>query len=106
YHYNGDERIISNGSQLQTGGKLSFRLKTSGGMIEPIEKVSVIWEVSNGGTDSHSSHQEIYIKGRNEDSDMFAFKRDLSYYGTHLLRCQIRNSKKGTITRIFKVIGV
>ncbi len=106
YHHNGDERIVPNGSQLKTGGKLSFRLKTSGGMIEPIEKVSVIWEVSNGGTDSDSSHQEIYIKGRNEDSDMFAFKRDLSYHGTHLLRCQIRNSQKGIITRVFKVIGV
>ena len=106
YKHSGTERNVPNGSQLQIGGELIFRLKTSGGMIEPIKKVRVIWEVSNGGTDFDSSHQEIYSKVENEDGNMFVFKRDLAYCGTHLLRCQIRNSQKGIITRIFKVIGV
>lgn len=71
-----------------------------------IVKVRVVWEVSNGGIGTHSSHQEIYFKGRAEDNNMFTFSRDLSYYGTHLLRCKISNARKGTITRIFKVVGV
>ena len=93
-------------SKLSVGGKLYFKLKTAGGIIDPIEKVRVVWEVSNGGIGTHSSHQEIYFKGRAEDNNMFTFSRDLSYYGTHLLRCKISNARKGTITRIFKVVGV
>lgn len=87
-------------------GSLHFKLKTAGGIIEPIEKILVVWEVSNGGIGTYSSHQEIYFKGRAEDNNMFTFSRELSYYGTHLLRCKISNAKKGAITRIFKVVGV
>ena len=106
YSQNGEEKSVSNGSKLSVGGKLYFKLKTAGGIIDPIEKVRVVWEVSNGGIGTHSSHQEIYFKGRAEDNNMFTFSRDLSYYGTHLLRCKISNARKGTITRIFKVVGV
>ena len=106
YSQNGEEKSVPNGSKLSVGGKLYFKLKTSGGIIDPIEKVRVVWEVSNGGIGTHSSHQEIYFKGRAEDNNMFTFSRDLSYYGTHLLRCKISNARKGTITRIFKFVGV
>ena len=54
----------------------------------------------------------LYVRQHNdkkynpEDNNMFTFSRDLSYYGTHLLRCKISTRRKGTITRIFKVVGV
>lgn len=101
-----DSFVYSFFSIFCKAGKLYFKLKTAGGIIDPIEKVRVVWEVSNGGIGTHSSHQEIYFKGRAEDNNMFTFSRDLSYYGTHLLRCKISNARKGTITRIFKVVGV
>ena len=106
YSQNGEERAVPNGSVLCVGGTLHFKLKTAGGIIDPIEEVHVVWEVSNGGIGTYSSHQEIYFKGHAEDNNMFTFSRDLSYYGTHLLRCKISNRRKGTITRIFKVVGV
>ena len=106
YSQNGEEKSVPNGSNLCVGGTLHFKLKTAGGIIEPIEKILVVWEVSNGGIGTYSSHQEIYFKGRAEDNNMFTFSRELSYYGTHLLRCKISNAKKGAITRIFKVVGV
>lgn len=106
YSQNGDKKSVLNGSSLCIGGKLYFKLKTAGGIIDPLEKVHVVWEVSNGGTGSDRSHQEIYFKKPDEDKNIFAFSRDLAYYGTHLLRCKIINTKKGTITRIFKVVGI
>lgn len=106
YSQNGEEKSVPNGSNLCVGGTLHFKLKTAGGIIEPIEKILVVWEVSNGGIGTYSSHQEIYFKGQAEDNNMFTFSRELSYYGTHLLRCKISNAKKGAITRIFKVVGV
>ena len=93
------DRLLQNRSD--TAGRFY-----SYGIIEPIEKILVVWEVSNGGIGTYSSHQEIYFKGRAEDNNMFTFSRELSYYGTHLLRCKISNAKKGAITRIFKVVGV
>ena len=106
YSQNGEERAVPNGSVLCVGGTLHFKLKTAGGIIDPIEEVHVVWEVSNGGIGTYSPHQEIYFKDHAEDNNMFTFSRDLSYYGTHLLRCKISNRRKGTITRIFKVVGV
>lgn len=50
--------------------------------------------------------KDARIESLLETSNMFTFSRDLSYYGTHLLRCKISNARKGTITRIFKVVGV
>ena len=96
---------VANGSRLSIGGELHFEIKTKGGMIEPIDKVSVWWEVSNGGIGTDRSHQEIYYKGKREVTDKFHFVRSLSFYGTHLLRCHINNTKKGSIVRIFKVTG-
>lgn len=106
YTYGDSTKPVVNGSRLPVGGELIFSVKTSGGIIEPINSVHVWWEVSNGGIDKDKSHQEIYYKGKDEGTDKFHFKRILSYYGTHLLRCRLSNSKKGSITRVFKVIGV
>ncbi|MDD3228049.1 MAG: hypothetical protein PHE09_02430 [Oscillospiraceae bacterium] len=97
---------VANGDRLSVGGDLYFAIKTKGGIIEPIEKVCVWWEVSNGGINAHKSHQEIYFKGKSEEYDKFRFVRSLSFCGTHLLRCHIKNTTKGSITRIFKVIGI
>jgi len=105
YEHNGQNLSVENGAVLPIGGTLHFTLKTYGGIIEPFHDVRVIWEVSNGGILSDSAHQEIYFKGKDEESGLFSFSRSLSYYGTHLLRCQINNRHKGSITRIFKVVG-
>lgn len=66
----------------------------------------VLWEVSNGGKWESKTHQEIYYKGSNEDDGPLSFKRELSYKGTHLLRCRFSNRNKGSITKIFSVTGV
>lgn len=89
-----NEKSVPNGSKLSVGGKLYFKLKTAGGIIDPIEKVRVVWEVSNGGIGTHSSHQEIYFKGQAEDNNMFTFSRDLSYYGIPSSQMQNKQRQK------------
>lgn len=106
YKFGDSMNSVANGSRLSVGGELFFSIKTSGGIIEPIDKVSVCWEVSNGGTNDDKSHQEIYYKSKDEGTDMFHFERSLSFRGIHLLRCCFVNSIKGKIIRIFKIIGV
>lgn len=106
YEYNSHKNPVANESVLPIGGTLHFVLKTSGGIVEPIQDVRVIWEVSNGGILSDSAHQEIYFKGKDEETGLFSFSRSLSYHGTHLLRCQINNRRKGSITKIFKIVGI
>lgn len=106
YMHNGETAMVSSGCYLPVGGKLKFKLKTTGGIIDPIQKVNVWWEVSNGGINPDSTHQEIYYKGKSESDELFSFSRDLSYVGTHLLRCYFVNSPKGSITKIFVVNGV
>jgi len=70
---------VVNGSRLAVGGELYFATKTSGGIIEPIEKVHVWWEVSNGSINEDKSRQEIYDKGADEGTDRFHFERSLSF---------------------------
>jgi len=106
YTLDGNTKEIANGSSQVIGGELSFEAKTFGGMREPIDKVQIWWEVSNGGTGTCKSHQEIYYKGDDEETGMFRFNRLLSYRGTHLLLCRIHNKAKGSITRIFRITGV
>ena len=53
-----------------------------------------------------SEHHEIYYKGKDEGDGKYHFSRELSYEGTHLLRCRICNLTKGFVqTRIFVVKG-
>ena len=106
YTCNGKTQAVFSGRCLPVGGTLEFKLKTSGGIILPIEKIKVHWEVSNGGINSDSAHQEIYDKHKGESDGPFSFSRNLSYIGTHLLRCRLYNAQKGSITKIFVVTGV
>lgn len=105
YTYKGETYQISNYDELPIGGRLNFKLETKGGIIEPFQKVHVDWEVSNGGKGKHKSHQEIYYKGKNESDGILSFSRDLSFNGTHLLRCHLYNRDKGYITKVFCVKG-
>ena len=97
---------IENGSTLKTGGTLCFTVLPKKGISEPISKVQVFWEVSNGGKGLDSTHQEIYYKTKEEDDKIFSFERELAYVGTHLLRCRLYNSSKGSITKIFYINGI
>lgn len=98
---------VKNGEKISIGCGLQFKANTRGGLLEPIEKLDVHWEVSNSGKDEDSHHQEIYNKHPNELGPKFSFARELSYKGKHLLRCRIINNKyKYDITNIFVVEGI
>lgn len=104
---NGIETEVFNNSTVITGCHLKFSIDSFGGLIEPFDKISVVWEVSNGGKYSDYTHQEIYYKGKNESGGILSFSRDLVFKGTHLLRCRIRNKqKKYDVTQIFVVKGI
>lgn len=101
---NGVETALENNTTTLKGGSLKFSIESYGGLIEPFNKVSVLWEVSNGGKYSDYMHQEIYYKGKDESDGILSFSRDLSFSGTHLLRCRVKNShKKLDITQVFVV---
>lgn len=101
---NGIETTLDSGAATLKGALLKFTIDSYGGLIEPINKVSIWWEVSNGGRYSDYMHQEIYHKGKNESDGKLSFSRELSFSGIHLLRCRIINSHKNVdITKIFVV---
>ncbi len=104
---NGNQRsIVNSGDSLKIGGNLEFTITSKGQLIEPIYKVTVTWEVSNGGINDHHEHQEIYYKKNDERGGSLKFHRDLSYEGKHLLRCRVKNSRKNfDITKVFIVEG-
>jgi len=103
----GKQEEVINNSNLNIGCTLKFSIVSNGGLIEPFDKLSVFWEVSNGGQDIHSEHQEIYYKGKDETDGLLSFSRELSFIGTHLLRCRIKNKKKHyDVTQIFIVNGI
>lgn len=97
---------VENGSCQPIGTKLSFSLESWGGVLNPHECPSILWQVSNNGIRKDDDHHEIYFKDKNEQSADDAFGRDLAFVGTHLLRCQVRNKKKGfDETKVFVVRG-
>ena len=74
--------------------------------INSTDKITVVWQVVNAGYGDDSEHHEIYYKGKDEGDGKYHFSRELSYEGTHLLRCRICNLTKGFVqTRIFVVKG-
>lgn len=76
-------------------------------LLESPQDVDIKWEVSNGGINEDSGHQEIYFKGKNEEERMTSFCRKVAYEGKHLLRCKVNNKKKKMqATQIFIVNGV
>ena len=103
----GCSELVKNGESIPVGGKLKFEINSWGNIINEKDCISIIWEVSNSGVDKDYEHQEIYYKGKEENDGKFKFSRDLSYKGTHLLRCKINNANKAfSGTRVFVVKGV
>ncbi|MBP3818889.1 MAG: hypothetical protein J6H31_11375 [Butyrivibrio sp.] len=98
---------VKNGSYQPIGKKLSFSLESWGGVLNPQENPRIWWQVSNNGVGKDDNHHEIYYKGKKEQSGDDAFRRDLAFEGTHLLRCRVKNVKKGfDETRVFVVKGL
>ena len=95
------------GDDFPIGCSLDFSVQSSFGIVEPFTDVSITWEVSNGGIKGDHDHQEIYYKKKSEPKPKHKFTREVSYVGTHLLRCKVRNKKKKIYaTQIFVVNGV
>lgn len=104
---NGLESIVESGDTINTDCNLKFTIETYGGIIEPVNELSIYWEVSNGGKLDHHEHQEIYYKGKDESDGLFSFSRELVYKGTHLLRCRVFNKKKKySVTKIFSIEAI
>lgn len=99
----------SSGDEIKVGNKLRFAVKTTGGLRADMSKVRYVFEVSNGGADEHDHHKEIYFKRKNETGEAHTFERDVSYVGTHLLRCNVYQKGGGDAhdaQTIFVVKGV
>lgn len=106
-YINGKKEDVINNAYIEIGCNLKFSIEPYGELIEPFNQLKVIWEVSNGGQGKDFFHQEIYYKGENETDGLLSFSRDLSYVGTHLLRCRVINKKrKYDITQVFVVNGI
>lgn len=93
---------VEHKSTLNKGVNLKYTLKSEGGLLDPIDKLNVYWEVSNCGINEDEIHQEVYYKSKKELDEKLYFTRDLQYSGRHLLRCRVKNSNKNVdITKIF-----
>lgn len=93
---------VEHKSTLNKGEKLKYSLKTEGGLLDPVNKLEVYWEVSNCGINEDEIHQEVYHKSKKELDKKLYFSRDLQYSGRHLLRCRVINKNKNVdITKIF-----
>lgn len=102
---NGESKIVNSGDEIKVGCSLKFSIFSWGDIIN--DNTLIYWEVSNGGTGDDFEHQEIYHKGNEEKTEKYKFERELSYKGTHLLRCRIINHKKNfDETKIFVVKGI
>lgn len=107
--YNGNQDCKSSGSNFLIGTNLEFSIIAHGGLLDPTGSIETWWEVSNGSVNNDHEHQEIYYKSKNEDErdERFKFCREVRYEGKHLLRCGVKNRKKGfDVTKIFIVNGV
>lgn len=102
---NGELKIVNSGDEIKVGCSLKFSISSWGDIIN--DNTLIYWEVSNGGIGEDFEHQEIYRKGNEEKTEKYKFERELSYKGTHLLRCRIINSRKNfDETKIFVVKGI
>lgn len=90
-------------STLSKGRNLVYQIQSDGGgLLDPIDKVSVSWEVSNFSLYEDEMHQEIYYKNEDELKEKLKFSRNLEFQGTHLLRCRVKNpNKNADITKVF-----
>ena len=98
---------IENGTKQPVNQKLYFKLIDKGRILLEADNPRVIWEVCNAGEENDDKHHEIYFKRKDENDGKYRFSRDLSFKGTHLLRCRVTNRKKKYAqTIIFVVHGV
>ena len=103
----GNNQIIKSGDTCQVGKTLYFKvLNNTENFLSNDSKLAVSWQVCNAGQGKDIDKHEIYCKDRNEPGDMFSFTRELVFVGTHLLRCTVKNSKKGVQTVVFAIHGV
>lgn len=99
--------VIQSGSEVEIGYQLKFSIIGLGDIINTTDKIDVWWQVCNVGMESDYEHKEIYYKAKDEADEKYAFSRELSYKGKHLLRCRVINKQKrfdGTL--VFVVEGV
>lgn len=105
--FNGTKSYKFSGDSFKIGSSLKFNIKSNQGILEPFNEFTTWWEVSNGGINAYHDHQEIYYKNDSEKGGKLIFERDVSFEGTHLLRCRVKNKlKKIDITKIFIVNGI
>lgn len=98
---------INSGDEVSINNKLYFSLKGYGQVLNINDHPTVVWQVCNSGEGEDCTHHEIYFKNKNENGKLTEFERDLSYKGTHLLRCTVNNTKKSfKQTVVFVVHGV
>ena len=93
---NGTRTNKDSGDLFFTGTQVEF-------WIDAIKKiVAVSWEVSNGGANDHAHYQNIYDNSPDEKNQL-KFKRDVSFEGLHLLRCEVLFDDNVRAVQIFAV---
>lgn len=97
-----DGEVVANGDNVYIGCYLYFKLTGIGGVLD--DNTVVTWEVCNAGYNGDEEHHEIYYKSKDEKDGKYSFSRELSYIGTHLLRCRVRNRRKGFDQQIVFVV--
>lgn len=97
-----DGDVINNGDDVYIGCYLHFRIICVGNVLD--NDATVKWEVCNAGNNDDYEHHEIYYKRNDEKDGKFSFSRELSYTGTHLLRCSVINRRKGFNQQIVFVV--
>ena len=97
---------VNNKAELTVNQGLTFKLIDMGKILSEPDEISVIWEVCNAGEGLDDKHHEIYYKQEDDIGGKYSFYRDLSFRGTHLLRCRVKNKrKKYDQTMIFVIHG-
>ena len=95
---------VENGDYLPVGRKLTFTLHDMGKVLNDADNPKVIWQVCNAEYCNTGGNHEIYYKGKDEKDGKYQFTRDLSFVGTHLLRCEVQNKQKKFIQQIVFII--
>ena len=85
---------VESGDTFPVNRRLYFAVTGIGGVLDGSDDPKVIWEVCNAGYDKDDKVHDIYYKDKEEGDGKNNFTRDLSYIGTHLLRCYVVNVKK------------
>lgn len=95
---------VQNGDYFPIGRSLTFTLHGIGGVLNDADNPQVVWQVCNAEYCEEGGNHEIYYKGKAEMDGKNCFKRNLSFVGTHLLRCLVKNKYKNFSQQIVFVI--